>query len=114
MRTHMTTGVGGQGPRAASLEDETFPEGIGRPKAFAVEPIPRTASRNDQRRSGFSGFPKFRQFVNAWARAPTAARLRHTSSHAVAPPANRSIDERCDVEPAAMTRALHESVKCLM
>src|SRR6266511_3392580 len=80
-------------------------------RAFVVVPIPRTASRNDHSRSGFSGLPKFRQFVSECGLEPTAARLRHTSSTADAPPANGSIDVMCGVEATAIARARHESTR---
>src|SRR5207247_10002638 len=99
------------GPRVDSWESDTLPAGIGIPRALAVVPIPRTASRKDQSRSGFSGLPKFRQSVSACGLAPTDTRFRHTSSTAVAPPRYGSIAVKAGVEVTAIARARHESIR---
>src|SRR3989304_8853633 len=109
MPTPRTTGVGRTGPDGRSLYRETLPDGTASPNAAAASPIPRTASRKNQSRSGFSGFPKFRQFVIAWGRAPTATRFRHTSSTAVAPPRYGSRAVYGPVEADARARARQES-----
>ena len=113
MPTPRSAGVGRTGPAELSLYRETFPLGIASPSAAAASPIPRTASRSNQRRSGFSGFPKFRQFVIAWGRPPTDTRLRHTSSTAVAPPRYGSRAVYAPVDEAAIARARHESTRGL-
>src|SRR3972149_6961072 len=111
MPTPRTTGVGRTGPAGRSLYRETLPDGTASPNADAASPIPRTASRKNQSRSGFSGFPKFRQFVIAWGRAPTATRFRHTSSTAVAPPRYGARAVYGPVEADAIARARQESTR---
>src|SRR5437879_100854 len=113
MPTPRIAGVGRTGPFRLSLYKETFPEGIAIPNAEAAAAIRRTASRKYHRRSGFSGLPKFRQFVIACGRAPPATRLRHTSSTAVAPPRYGSRAVYAPVEDAAIARARHESTRGL-
>src|ERR1700731_3164931 len=54
--------------------------------------MPSTASLNCQITSGFSGLPKFRQFVAATGRAPAQATLRAASATACIAP-NRGASE---------------------
>src|SRR3989449_10094452 len=75
--------------------------------------MPRTVSRNAHKRSGFSGFPKFKQFDRACGRAPTATRLRHTSSTAFIPPRYGSSAVYGPVDEAAIARPRHESTRGL-
>src|SRR3972149_5019239 len=93
--TPSMTGVGVTGPVGLSLYGDTFPEGPATPNAAAASPIPRTASRKYHSRSGFSGLPKFRQFVREGGRGPAAPTGRHASATAAPPPrVHRRLDHR--------------------
>ena len=69
------TGVGKIAPVGDSLYRETFPPTTGTPRASHPSAMPSTASVSCQATSGFSGLPKFRQFVTPSGSAPTQARF---------------------------------------
>src|SRR5215831_20543593 len=59
---------------------------MGVPRAVQASAMPSMASENCHITSGFSGLPKFRQFVAAMGRAPLAATLRAASATACIEP----------------------------
>ena len=63
-------------PSSLSFYRLTLPLTTGISKARQAAAMPATASSSCQYTSGFSGFPKFRQSVNASGRAPVAPTLR--------------------------------------
>src|SRR5258705_5216999 len=59
---------------------------MGVPRAVQASPMPSMAWENCHITSGFSGLPKFKQFVAAMGRAPDVATLRAASATACIAP----------------------------
>ena len=79
-------------PSGLSLYRETFPPVTGVPRARHASAMPRQASENWKKTSGFSGLPKLRQLVMPTGLAPVAATLRADSATAAFPPSYGSSD----------------------
>ncbi len=81
-----TTGVGKTASPLVSLNILTLPPVTGVFNSLQASPIPRTASLKCQKISGFSGLPKFKQFVIAKGLAPEHTRFLAASLTAIIAP----------------------------